>query len=90
VIVNEVPPGALVQLWPENRFSGRLWAGSGGGTTRSARGYTSCPVVYGYHKRVWVECGVGVLLETQEGFWRVLVGGKALWFERYYLEPLGG
>jgi len=50
------------------------------------KGYDSYPEVYGYHNPVWVEPGLGVVVEEMGNMVRILRGEKVLWVEGYFVE----
>jgi len=50
------------------------------------RAWDTFPGEYGYHKPVFLQEGLVVLLESRETFWRVLVGNREVWVDHYRLE----
>lgn len=51
------------------------------------RGYDSFPGEYGYHTVVWVDVALrGIVVQIQDNFNKVFVGGKFLWFDEHLLR----
>ena len=46
-----------------------------------SKGYDTLPNSYGYHKAVWVMLGVGIVVDRQDNYSRVLIHERYVWFE---------
>lgn len=51
-----------------------------------SKGYDTLPNSYGYHKAVWVMLGVGIVVDRQDNYSRVLVHERYVWFEDHQFD----
>ena len=53
-----------------------------------AKGFTTFPGVYDYHEAVWVESGIGIIVESRDVFHKVFIHGRNVWFEHFVVRPV--
>ena len=46
-----------------------------------AKGYDSFPGEHGFHKALWTQERIGIIIETRDTFHLVLVGKETMWFD---------